>query len=147
MHQLDSTKPHFIRCIRPNSKQRPVIYDEDLVLKQLKCCGVLEVAKISRVAYPTRMTHQEFSRRYGFLLSEATISQDPLSISVAVLQKFNILFEMYQVGYTKLYLRAGQIYVKDWCTSEFKLKCRKLVSASSPAQAPNAQALNLASVV
>ncbi|XP_019449127.1 PREDICTED: myosin-2-like isoform X2 [Lupinus angustifolius] len=109
MRQLESTKPHFIRCIRPNTKQVPDIYDEDLVLQQLKCCGVLEVARISRVGYPTRMTHEEFSGRYGFLLSEANIYQDPLSISVAVLQQFNIPFEMYHVGYYKLYLRAGQI--------------------------------------
>ncbi|CAL0328901.1 unnamed protein product [Lupinus luteus] len=109
IHQLESTKPHFICCIRPNNKQLPGIYEEDLVLQQLRCCGVLEAARISRVGYPTRMTHQEFSRRYGFLLSEATVSQDPLSISVSVLQQFHIPFEMYQVGYTKLYLRAQQI--------------------------------------
>ncbi|KAJ1408494.1 P-loop containing nucleoside triphosphate hydrolase [Sesbania bispinosa] len=109
MHQLESTTPHFIRCIRPNTKQLPGIYDDDLVLQQLRCCGVLEVVRISRAGYPTRMTHQEFSRRYAFLFSEANISKDPLSISVAVLQKFNIPSEMYQVGFTKLYLRAGQI--------------------------------------
>ncbi|KAE9592939.1 putative myosin ATPase [Lupinus albus] len=109
MCQLESTKPHFIRCIRPNTKQLPGIYDEDLVLQQIRCCGVLEAARISRVSYSNRMTHQEFSGRYGFLLSESNVSQDPLSISVAVLQQFNIPFEMYQVGYTKLYLRAGQI--------------------------------------
>ncbi|OIV89085.1 hypothetical protein TanjilG_28272 [Lupinus angustifolius] len=113
IHQLESTKPHFIRCIRPNNKQLPGIYDEDLVLQQLRCCGVLEAARISRVGYPTRMTHQEFSRRYGFLLSEANVSQDPLSISVSVLQQFHIPFEMYQVGYTKLYLRAQQIGVLE----------------------------------
>ncbi|XP_022632669.1 myosin-2 isoform X4 [Vigna radiata var. radiata] len=109
MHQLESTTPHFIRCIKPNTKQLPGIYEQDLVLQQLKCCGVLEVVRISRAGYPTRMTHQEFSRRYGFLLVEANTSQDPLSISVAVLQQFNIPPEMYQVGFTKLYLRTGQI--------------------------------------
>ncbi|XP_068476741.1 myosin-2-like isoform X2 [Phaseolus vulgaris] len=109
MHQLESTMPHFIRCIAPNTKQLPGIYDESLVLQQLRCCGVPEVVRLSRAGYPTRMTHQEFSRRYAFMLSETNVSNDPLSISVAVLQKFNIPSEMYHVGYTKLYLRAGQI--------------------------------------
>ncbi|KAF1866956.1 hypothetical protein Lal_00018342 [Lupinus albus] len=109
MNQLESTTPHFIRCIKPNTKQLPGIYDEDLVLQQLKCCGVLEVVRISRAGYPSRMTHQEFARGYGFLLSEVNTSQDPLSISVSVLQQFNIPPEMYQVGFTKLYLRTGQI--------------------------------------
>ncbi|KAG6634503.1 myosin-2-like [Carya illinoinensis] len=109
MHQLENTTPHFIRCIKPNSKQLPGIYEEDLALQQLRCCGVLEVVRISKSGYPTRITHQEFAGRYGFLLSENNVSQDPLSISVAVLKQFHVLPEMYQVGYTKLYLRMGQV--------------------------------------
>ncbi|KAK4285989.1 hypothetical protein QN277_002610 [Acacia crassicarpa] len=113
MKQLEGTAPHFIRCIKPNTKHIAGIYDEDLVLQQLRCCGVLEVVRISRAGYPTRRMHQEFARRYGFLLSEASISQDPLSISVSVLQQFNIPPEMYQVGYTKVYLRTGQLGVLE----------------------------------
>ncbi|KAK2360364.1 P-loop containing nucleoside triphosphate hydrolase superfamily protein [Trifolium repens] len=53
MHQLESMTPHFIRYIKPNAKQHSGIYNEDLVLQQLKCCGVLVVVRISRVGYPT----------------------------------------------------------------------------------------------
>ncbi|KAL2472850.1 Myosin-2 [Forsythia ovata] len=109
MQQLENTSPHFIRCIKPNSKQLPGTFEKDLVLEQLRCCGILEVVRISRSGYPTRMTHQEFTRRYGFLLPENNACQDPLSTSMAILQHFDILPEMYQVGYTKLYFRAGQI--------------------------------------
>ncbi|KAA3453007.1 myosin-2-like [Gossypium australe] len=109
MHQLESTRPHFICCIKPNSKQLPGTYEEDLVLQQLRCCGIFEVIRISRSGYPTRMTHQAFTERYGFLLSEPIVSQDPLSISVALLKQFNVLPQMYQIGYTKLFLRTGQI--------------------------------------
>lgn len=109
MQQLENTTPHFIRCIQPNNKQRPRQFEHDLVLHQLKCCGVLEVVRISRAGYPTRMSHQQFAERYGFLLSHSVASQNPLSISVAVLQQFNIPPEMYQVGYTKLFLRTGQV--------------------------------------
>ncbi|KAI9093230.1 hypothetical protein K1719_027244 [Acacia pycnantha] len=113
MNQLEGTTPHFIRCIKPNSRHIAGIYDEELVLQQLRCCGVLEVVRISRAGYPTRRMHQEFARRYGFLLSEASVSQDPLSISVSILQQFNIPPEMYQVGYTKMYLRTGQLGVLE----------------------------------
>ena len=58
--------------------------------------------------------------RYGLLLSEANTSQDPLSISVAVLQQYNIPPEMYQVGYTKLYLRSGQVYLSNFMLSPQK---------------------------
>ncbi|EOA12803.1 hypothetical protein CARUB_v10025758mg [Capsella rubella] len=109
MNKLENTSPHFIRCIKPNSKQLPRVYEEDLVLQQLRCCGVLEVVRISRSGYPTRLTHQEFAGRYGFLLSDKNVSEDPLSVSIAVLKQYDVHPEMYQVGYTKLYLRTGQI--------------------------------------
>ncbi|KAK4342033.1 hypothetical protein RND71_037849 [Anisodus tanguticus] len=109
MQQSENTIPHFICCIKPNNKQLPGMSDKDLVIEQLRCCGVLEVARISRSGYPTRLTHQEFTSRYGFLLPKDNACQDPLSMSVAILQQFGILPELYQVGYTKLYFRAGQI--------------------------------------
>jgi len=52
--------------------------------------------------------------RDGFLLLENATYQDPLSVSVAILHQFNILPEMYQVGYTKLFFRTGQVlYIFD----------------------------------
>ncbi|KAF5196462.1 myosin-1-like [Thalictrum thalictroides] len=113
MQRLETTTPHFIRCIKPNNSQCPGTYEQALVLQQLRCCGVLEVVRISRSGYPTRMTHQKFARRYGFLLLESVSSQDPLSVSVAILHQFNILPDMYQVGYTKLFFRTGQIGVLE----------------------------------
>ncbi|KAM6566645.1 hypothetical protein CsatA_025773 [Cannabis sativa] len=113
MQRLESTTPHFIRCIKPNNLQSPGLYEQELVLQQLRCCGVLEVVRISRSGFPTRMSHQKFSRRYGFLLSENVASQDPLSVSVAILHQFDILPEMFQVGYTKLFFRTGQIGVLE----------------------------------
>ncbi|KAK4479695.1 hypothetical protein RD792_015225 [Penstemon davidsonii] len=113
MQRLENTTPHFIRCIKPNNFQSPGSYNQGLVLQQLRCCGVLEVVRISRSGFPTRMSHQKFARRYGFLLLDHVASQDPLSVSVAILHQFNILPEMYQVGYTKLFFRTGQIGVLE----------------------------------
>ncbi|GAA0140427.1 actin binding motor protein [Lithospermum erythrorhizon] len=113
MQRLENTTPHFIRCIKPNNLQSSGIYDQGLVLQQLRCCGVLEVVRISRSGFPTRMSHHKFARRYGFLLLDHAASQDPLSVSVAILHQFNILPEMYHVGYTKLFFRTGQIGVLE----------------------------------
>ncbi|CAA6655729.1 unnamed protein product [Spirodela intermedia] len=113
MQRLENTTPHFIRCIKPNKFQLPGVYEQKLILQQLRCCGVLEVVRISRSGFPTKMSHQKFARRYGFLLLESVASQDPLSVSVAILHQFNILPEMYQVGYTKLFFRTGQIGVLE----------------------------------
>ncbi|KAL3325554.1 hypothetical protein AABB24_036670 [Solanum stoloniferum] len=113
MQQLESTAPHFICCIKPNNKQVPGMYNNDLVFEQLRSYSLLEVVRISRSGYPTRMTHQEFCLRYGVLLPEDHERKDPLSMSVSILRKFDILPEMYRVGYTKLYFRVGQIVVLE----------------------------------
>lgn len=65
MNKLEETTPHFIRCIKPNSNQLPGIYEENHVLQQLRCCGVLEIVRISRSGYHTRMTHQDLAARFG----------------------------------------------------------------------------------
>ncbi|KAL1567092.1 myosin-2-like isoform X2 [Salvia divinorum] len=113
IQHLESTKQYFICCIRPNSKQIPGAFEKDIALEQLRCCGILQVVRISKSGYPAQMTHQEFIRRYVSLLGETKDCQDPLSLSIAILQKFGILPEMYQVGYTKLYFRKGQIDVLE----------------------------------
>ena len=63
-----STALHFIRCIKPNSQQVPSHFQPQLVLHQLKCCGVLEVTRIARAGYPTRYRHEQFAERYKVLL-------------------------------------------------------------------------------
>ncbi|CAK9264759.1 unnamed protein product [Sphagnum jensenii] len=110
MQRLESTEPHFIRCIKPNPQHLPNVVDQELVLQQLRCCGVLEVVRIARSGYPTRHSHNQFAMRYGFLLPKSLSSQhDVLSVCVAILHQFGIAPEMYQIGITKLFFRAGQI--------------------------------------
>ena len=75
MNKLEDTTPHFIRCIKPNSNHLPGVYEENHVLQQLRCCGVLEIVRISRSGYHTRMTHQDLAARFG--LSTFT---DPLFV-------------------------------------------------------------------
>ncbi len=65
-----STALHFVRCIKPNSLQEAGRFDAALVLHQLRCCGVLEVARIAQAGYPTRYLHHEFAERYRDLLPD-----------------------------------------------------------------------------
>jgi len=57
-----------VRCIKPNNEQAAESFDAALVLHQLRCCGVTEIARIARAGYPTRYDHEVrsgVSRRAG----------------------------------------------------------------------------------
>lgn len=74
MQQLENTTPHFVQCIVPNSNKLPGVFENNLVLRQLRCYGVLEILRVSKSSYPTRMTHQQFAERWSsFLLPQQTM--------------------------------------------------------------------------
>jgi hypothetical protein len=65
---LDTTGLHFVRCIKPNAALAPGRLEMPLILHQLRCCGVLEVARVARAGYPTRYLHSDFVLRYQVML-------------------------------------------------------------------------------
>lgn len=63
MKKMNSSKPHFVRCIKPNEKREPLSYDASYVQKQLRYSGVMETTRIRRCGYPTRLTFEDFLKR------------------------------------------------------------------------------------
>ncbi|XP_019195644.1 PREDICTED: myosin-15 isoform X1 [Ipomoea nil] len=112
LETLSSTEPHYIRCIKPNSLNRPQKFEKQSILHQLRCGGVLEAVRISLAGYPTRRTYPEFVDRFGIIALEILDgSSDERTITEKILQKLKL--ENYQLGKTKVFLRAGQIGVLD----------------------------------
>ncbi|KAL4423973.1 hypothetical protein ABPG75_001274 [Micractinium tetrahymenae] len=109
MQRLDATALHFVRCIKPNSRQEAGHFDAGLVLHQLRCCGVLEVARIAQAGYPTRYLHHEFAARYRDLLPDKGAGQgaDGLEVCRQLLAHFKVDPSQYQIGRTRLFFRAG----------------------------------------
>ncbi|KAL4332548.1 hypothetical protein GQ457_07G039200 [Hibiscus cannabinus] len=112
METLNSTEPHYIRCVKPNSLNKPQKFENLSVLHQLRCGGVLEAVRISLAGYPTRRTYSEFVDRFGLLAPEfMDTSYDEKTLTEKILQKLNL--QNFQLGKTKVFLRAGQIGVLD----------------------------------
>lgn len=63
MSKMNSSRPHFIRCIKPNKSKQPSRYDRHYVQAQLKYTGVMETTRIRKCGYPTRLLFQEFLKR------------------------------------------------------------------------------------
>ena len=54
MDNLNSTNPHYVRCIKPNDAKAAFMLDKKRAVQQLRACGVLETVRISAAGYPSR---------------------------------------------------------------------------------------------
>lgn len=54
MLTLNSTTPHYVRCIKPNDDKMAFTFDPTRAIQQLRACGVLETVRISAAGYPSR---------------------------------------------------------------------------------------------
>ncbi|CAI0433995.1 unnamed protein product [Linum tenue] len=101
METLNSTEPHYIRCVKPNNLLKPAIFENVNIMQQLRCGGVLEAIRISCAGYPTRRAFFEFINRFGLLAPE--------------------------IGKTKVFLRAGQMAELDARRAEVLNNAAKII--------------------
>ncbi|NXB63334.1 MYO7B protein, partial [Struthidea cinerea] len=108
MKILEQCQPYFIRCIKPNDYKKPLLFDRELCIKQLRYSGMMETIQIRKAGYPIRYSFEEFFERYRVLLPwslrqqlKNDAQQSCISISEAVLGKD----ESWQVGRTKIFLK------------------------------------------
>ena len=65
---LDSTTPHYVRCVKPNDVKMKVIdgavaFDDYKTYRQLLYSGVMEVCKIKKQGFPFRESYEAFWAR------------------------------------------------------------------------------------
>ncbi|KAK6136097.1 hypothetical protein DH2020_030202 [Rehmannia glutinosa] len=112
METLNATEPHYIRCVKPNNLLKPAIFENQNIMQQLRCGGVLEAIRISCAGYPTRRPFFEFLNRFGLLAPEVLEgSYEEKSACKKILEKKGL--KGFQLGRTKVFLRAGQMAELD----------------------------------
>ncbi|KAI8083120.1 P-loop containing nucleoside triphosphate hydrolase protein [Halteromyces radiatus] len=113
MDTIGGTNVHYIRCIKPNEAKVAWEFEPNMVLSQLRACGVLETIRISCEGYPTRWTFEEFVDRYYALVSfshwDPRQKPDVHQLASTILDEAIADPTMYQVGKTKIFFRAGQL--------------------------------------
>ncbi|CAN1271199.1 XI-E [Linum perenne] len=117
METLNSTEPHYIRCVKPNNKLKPAIFENVNIMQQLRCGGVLEAIRISCAGYPTRRPFFEFINRFGLLATEALEGNYNEKVACQKIMEKKGL-KGFQIGKTKVFLRAGQMAELDARRSE-----------------------------
>ncbi|XP_004524741.1 myosin heavy chain, muscle isoform X16 [Ceratitis capitata] len=108
MTTLRSTQPHFVRCIIPNEMKQPGVVDAHLVMHQLTCNGVLEGIRICRKGFPNRMVYADFKQRYMILAPAIMVAEkQPKNAAAKCLESVGLDPDMYRIGHTKVFFRAG----------------------------------------
>ncbi|XP_076945973.1 myosin-17-like [Bidens hawaiensis] len=112
METLNSTQPHYIRCVKPNNILKPTVFENVNVLHQLRYGGVLEAIRISCAGYPTDKGFADFVNRFGLLVPEVlSPNYDKKDVCRKILEKAGI--RGYQIGKSKVFLRAGHMAALD----------------------------------
>ncbi|KAM3731026.1 hypothetical protein ACB098_12G131000 [Castanea mollissima] len=112
MDTLNSTEPHYIRCVKPNNFLKPAIFENINVLQQLRSGGVLEAVRIKCAGYPIHRTFDDFLNRFGSLAPEVFEGNYEEEVACKkILEKMGLTD--YQIGKTKVFLRAGQMAELD----------------------------------
>ncbi|KAF5481783.1 hypothetical protein F2P56_002408, partial [Juglans regia] len=130
METLSSTEPHYIRCVKPNNVLKPAIFENLNVIQQLRCGGVLEAIRISCAGYPTRRTFYEFLHRFGVLAPEVLDGNYDEKVACQMIMDIKGL-KGYQIGKTKVFLRAGQMAELDARRAEVLGNAARIIQRQS----------------
>ena len=118
---LNSTDPHFIRCIVPNNFKTPGLLDSALVMHQLTCNGVLEGIRICRRGFPNRCFYADFRHRFIIIKPKEVYAagDDQKLAAKIILEACKDADDRWRLGHTKVFFRAGTIgileEVRDEC--------------------------------
>uniref|UniRef100_A0A7N9AK24 Myosin VIIAa n=1 Tax=Mastacembelus armatus TaxID=205130 RepID=A0A7N9AK24_9TELE len=106
MRTLSVCQPFFVRCIKPNEYKKPMLFDRELCVRQLRYSGMMETIRIRRAGYPIRYTFVEFVDRYRVLMPGVKPAYKQVQgtcqrIAEAVLGRD----DDWQMGKTKIFLK------------------------------------------
>jgi myosin heavy chain 6/7 len=123
MGTLNTTEPHFIRCIVPNTHKKPLDTECPLIMHQLKCNGVLEGIRVCMLGYPNRIKYNDYKQRYMILGATelATAANDKEGV-FKLMEKIAFPVEKFQCGHTMVFFRAGALAAMEEARDNIVLK-------------------------
>merc|ERR1711936_1448479 len=130
MTTLNSTEPHFIRCIVPNTHKKPLETETPLIMHQLTCNGVLEGIRVCMLGFPNRMLYRDYKARYMVLGAEvlATAANDKEGV-FALMAKIQFEPEKFRCGHTMVFFRAGALAALEEARDGIVLKLIRWMQA------------------
>ncbi|XP_032354863.1 unconventional myosin-XV [Camelus ferus] len=106
VEKMERCNPLFVRCLKPNHKKEPGLFEPDVVMAQLRYSGVLDTVRIRKEGFPVRLPFQVFIDRYRCLVALQRDLPASGDMCVSVLSRLcTVTPNMYRVGISKLFLK------------------------------------------
>ncbi|XP_021333026.3 unconventional myosin-VIIb isoform X2 [Danio rerio] len=107
MKTLTACQPFFIRCIKPNDFKKPMLFDRELCIRQLRYSGMMETIRIRKAGYPIRHTFDEFLERYRVLLKSTVCDPQTETVKKCCesICKIILTEDDWKIGKTKVFLK------------------------------------------
>ncbi|KAG5203393.1 hypothetical protein JEQ12_002976 [Ovis aries] len=106
VEKMERCNPLFVRCLKPNHKKEPGLFECDVVTAQLRYSGLLETVRIRKEGFPVRLPFQVFIDRYRCLVALQHNLPASGDMCVSVLSRLcTVTPNMYCVGVSKLFLK------------------------------------------
>jgi len=110
MTTLKSCNQHYIRCIKPNDKKRPNIFDQKLVFTQVTYLGLLENVTVRRAGYAARVSFEKFLSKYKACGKSMPSIDDPKGGCSELMNHLG--FKDFVLGHTKIFIRSPKTLFK-----------------------------------
>ncbi|KAI4543990.1 hypothetical protein MG293_004256 [Ovis ammon polii] len=111
MKILTNCQPYFVRCIKPNDYKKPLLFDRELCIQQLRYSGMMETVHIRKSGFPIRYSFEEFSQRFRVLLPSAVrteLRNKFRQMTVCIAERWLGTDKEWKMGKTKIFLKENQ---------------------------------------
>eukprot|EP00045_Choanoeca_perplexa_P018053 m.276392 g.276392 ORF g.276392 m.276392 type:complete len:1458 (-) comp17697_c1_seq12:160-4533(-) len=116
---LETSQPHFVRCIKPNPNSIYGNFEPIFVKPQLRYAGVLETIRIRREGYSYRPDFESFLKQYGILaFSPKATHSSPKAAVTAVLKAAGVPDA--KLGHSKVFLKYTHQDELQQCLQHFQ---------------------------
>eukprot|EP00917_Polyrhabdina_sp_WS-2016_P014637 GHVP01031990.1.p1 GENE.GHVP01031990.1~~GHVP01031990.1.p1 ORF type:complete len:828 (+),score=177.56 GHVP01031990.1:27-2510(+) len=67
MELINSTEPHFVRCVKPNEEKKPLFFTPDKTFIQLRALSIIEALQLRNLGFAYRRIFSEFNYQFRFI--------------------------------------------------------------------------------
>ena len=121
MNTLDATRGSFIRCIKPNAAMAVGVFDNQYVVDQLRCQGIMQTCEVLKAGLPTRVGYdevlgmvrphlpQQILNSLNSIATAAAVQNVGAMAVAAVFWAFELEPSSFKLGLTRAFFKTGQL--------------------------------------